>query len=97
MLEAMATGLPVLATRHGGIPEAVTHEANGLLVAERDAPALHDAMLRLTMEPGLLGRLGAAAAGTVRAEFEQGRSLAKLESFYDESRAITSARSPAPR
>ena len=40
MLEAMATGLPVLATHHGGIPEAVTHERTGLLVPERDDEAL---------------------------------------------------------
>ncbi len=34
MLEAMAGGLPVIATRHGGIPEAVEHGSSGLLVAE---------------------------------------------------------------
>ena len=40
MLEAMATGLPVVATTHGGIPEAVTHEQTGLLVPERNLAAL---------------------------------------------------------
>ena len=39
MLEAMATGLPVLATQHGGIPEAVTHGTHGLLVPEGDHEA----------------------------------------------------------
>ena len=50
MLEAMATGLPVVATLHGGIPEAVTHEQDGLLVPERDPAALHAALEQITAD-----------------------------------------------
>lgn len=92
MLEAMATGLPVLATRHGGIPEAVTHERSGLLVAERDHAGLEDAMRRLVTEPGRWETLGAAAAADVREHFEHCAQIAKLESFYDEALYLSPAR-----
>ena len=88
MLEAMATGLPVLATTHGGIPEAVAHERTGLLVAERDVSALFAAMRQITEETDFLYILGQAAARAVREEFEQGRAIERLEGFYDEAREI---------
>ena len=88
MLEAMATGLPVLATTHGGIPEAVAHERTGLLVPERDDAALFAAMRHVTAETDFLYILGQAAARTVREEFEQMRAVEKLEEFYDEAREI---------
>jgi colanic acid/amylovoran biosynthesis glycosyltransferase len=88
MLEAMATGLPVLATTHGGIPEAVMHERTGLLVPERDEAALHRAMCEITEHADMLYIYGQAAARAVREEFEQGQAITKLESFYDEARAM---------
>ncbi len=88
MLEAMATGLPVLATTHGGIPEAVTHERTGLLVAERDVDALFHAMCQITDETDRLYILGQAASRAVREEFEQGKQIEKLESYYDEARQL---------
>jgi colanic acid/amylovoran biosynthesis glycosyltransferase len=95
MLEAMATGLPVLATTHGGIPEAVTHERTGLLVPERDEAALFQAMCQVTAETDLLYILGQAASRAVRDEFEQRKQIEKLESYYDEARAIGGVRRPA--
>ena len=88
MLEAMATGLPVLATDHGGIPEAVTHESHGLLVPESDVDALHAAMVRLTADPELCYVWGQAASRQVRDEFEQRKAIEKLEQFYDEAREL---------
>ena len=88
MLEAMSTGLPVVATLHGGIPEAVTHERTGLLVPERDVDALAAALEEITANPERLFVLGQAAASSMREEFEQGKAIEKLESFYDEARAI---------
>lgn len=91
MLEAMATGLPVVATLHGGIPEAVRQNQAGLLVAENDVTALADAMRRvMDGEPGaepdaLWRRLGDTAAADVREQFDQGRRIDQLEACYREA------------
>ena len=89
MLEAMATGLPVVATTHGGIPEAVTHERTGLLVPERDPAALARALEQITADTASLYILGEAAARAVREEFEQTKAIEKLEGFYDEARGMS--------
>ena len=54
ILEAMATGLPVMATRHGGIPEAVTHEVNGFLSEERDIESLGQSMIAWRARPMII-------------------------------------------
>ncbi len=82
LLEAMATGLPVLATRHGGIPEAVADGVNGCLVAEGDADGLADAALKLAVDDAHRAALGAAAASTVREGFDLERQLRRLEEVY---------------
>jgi colanic acid/amylovoran biosynthesis glycosyltransferase len=85
LLEAMASGLPVLATRHGGIPEAVTHGQSGSLVAEGDAPALAQAALDLIADPARYQTMSTAACAEVSAKFERGAQTAILESYYDEA------------
>ncbi len=85
MLEAMATGLPVVATHHGGIPEAVTHGVDSLLVPERSPEQLAEAILSLLRDPALLVRLSTAAAQTVRQRFGLEASIARLEDCYDEA------------
>ena len=86
MLEAMATGLPVAATLHGGIPEAVSDGVTGFLVDERDDEALASALLRLAGDPAMWARMGAAAALSVQEDFSQARAIEKLEGFYDEAK-----------
>jgi glycosyltransferase involved in cell wall biosynthesis len=66
VLEAMAAGVPVVASRVGGIPEQVDDGVTGLLVAPGDPEALAAALGRLAADPALRRRLG--AAGRVRAE-----------------------------
>jgi glycosyltransferase involved in cell wall biosynthesis len=60
-LEARAAGLPVIATRVGGLPEVVTDEVNGLLVPPQDPAALAQAIGRIAGDAHLRQRLGAAA------------------------------------
>ncbi len=88
MLEAMATGLPVAATLHGGIPEAVENERSGLLVPERSPEALADALLRMVESSEYLQVMGQQASQSVRDEFEHGSAIARLEDAYDEARAL---------
>lgn len=89
MLEAMATGLPVLATQHGGIPEAVYHNKSGFLVAENDHVTLAEAMIRLAETPGLLQTMSECAAQSVRENFEQSKQIKRLEACYDEALQLT--------
>jgi len=81
--EACAVGLPVVATRHAGIPEAVDDGESALLVAERDAAGLEDGLTRLT-DPALRARLGDAARARMIRDFDIRRITAEVESLYDE-------------
>jgi glycosyltransferase involved in cell wall biosynthesis len=60
-IEALARGRPIVGSDAGGIPNAVAHERNGLLVPPGDAPALAEALVRFVTEPGLAERLAAGA------------------------------------
>jgi colanic acid/amylovoran biosynthesis glycosyltransferase len=85
MLEAMASGLPVVATLHGGIPEAVTDGVNGLLVPERDHEMLTSSLCKLVENPARWTEMSVAASRTVAAEFAQPRQVEVLESAYFEA------------
>ena len=82
LLEAMATGLPVIATQHGGIPEAIQSGLNGLLVNEGATNELLDAMLRLSEDDDLRTILGQNAAQVVRSRFDLEHQLSRLEDLY---------------
>jgi colanic acid/amylovoran biosynthesis glycosyltransferase len=82
MLEAMATGLPVAATKHGGIPEAVIDGQTGYLVAERDHQALANALLRLAGDLTTWRKMGQAATAAVVEHFELSKQIHVLESCY---------------
>jgi len=94
VLEAMSTGLPVVATRHGGIPEAVDHGRTGLLVAEEDHVGLANAMQLITSSPILLKQMGERAHATVVERFEQNVQIDHLESFYEEAITMNGAAEP---
>lgn len=85
MLEAMATGLPPLATHHGGIPEAVEDTVSGRLVAEGDHAALAAAMLALATDPARYEAMSAAASASVRTRFDLDDQARVLGDLYAEA------------
>jgi colanic acid/amylovoran biosynthesis glycosyltransferase len=91
MLEAMGTGLPVIATLHGGIPEAVASGEDGLLVPERSPERLAEAMLKLMNDAGELGRMSKNAAASVRANFGSEAQIAAMEDVYLDAIRLTSS------
>lgn len=78
ILEAMASGLPVVSTRHSGIPEAVSDGETGRLVEERDVEGMADAMIELLRDPDRAAAMGRAGRDRVLAHFTQDRTAARL-------------------
>lgn len=81
--EAQATGLPVVATASGGIPEAVDHGRSGLLVPEGDPRRLAEALRACLTDAALHARLSAASRPRVLERFDLATQTAKLEALYD--------------
>jgi glycosyltransferase involved in cell wall biosynthesis len=83
LLEAMSAGLPVVASKVGGIPEVAVDGASALLVAPGDKANLQRAIARLLTDRALAARIGAAARETARLRAAPERALAALEDVYD--------------
>lgn len=83
ILEAMASGLPVVSTRHSGIPEVVSEGETGFLVDERDVGAMGQSILRLLENPDLAMNMGRAGAPRVRREFSHDATAARLRSIME--------------
>jgi L-malate glycosyltransferase len=79
LLECFASGLPVIATRAGGIPDIVTHEKTGLLVELNDHNAMAECAIRLLEDPDLVERMTRAAY----AELEQYQSANIRQQWVD--------------
>jgi colanic acid/amylovoran biosynthesis glycosyltransferase len=97
ILEAAALGLPVVATRHSGIPEAVVHGGTGLLSAEADPGALAAHLRQVLADDELRARLGGRGRELVSAEFDLRRQSLRLEDLYDQTVTTRSAPGPAAR
>ena len=69
LMEAMASGLPVISTRHSGIPELIKHNENGLLADERDVDGLAEQIMALINDPEGRRRRAIAARQTIENEF----------------------------
>ncbi len=82
LLEAMAAGKPIAATRVGGNPEALAGGEAGLLVPPRDPAALAAALRRLLEDPAGARRLGAAAQARARREFSVETLHEHIRDFY---------------
>jgi len=68
--EAMASGMPVVGTRHAGIPELIEDGVSGILVPQRDAVALADALHRLASEPEQWAAMGRAGRAKIEMEYD---------------------------
>jgi glycosyltransferase involved in cell wall biosynthesis len=82
ILEAMACGLPVVATRVGGNPELVTEGATGRLVPASDPLAMASALLDYANDPAKARRHGAAGRSRVEAAFSIDRMVRDYDSLY---------------
>lgn len=84
LIEAMGTGLPVIASAVGGVPEVVRQDVNGILVPPGDPAAIAAALRRLAGDPDLSARLGARARETVAEELNIVGTAAAYARLYQE-------------
>jgi glycosyltransferase involved in cell wall biosynthesis len=87
LIEAMASGLPVIASRVGGIPAVIDHERTGLLVSPGDAGALAEALRRLLDRPEWARQLGVAASYSVDSRYGSLSMVRAIESTF--AKALT--------
>jgi glycosyltransferase involved in cell wall biosynthesis len=84
MLDAMACSIPIVATRAGGIPEAIDDGTHGLLVPAHDPESLSQAIVRLLSDAPLRQRLGRASRQRVVEEFSVERMVTKTVAVYEQ-------------
>ena len=89
LLEAMACGVPVLATEAPGHVDAVEPEITGRLVRPDDAPGLAAAAALLLRDPALRARMGQAGRERVEQRFTRARMLAEIAALYREAAAFS--------
>jgi glycosyltransferase involved in cell wall biosynthesis len=85
-LEALASGTPVVATRAGGLPQAITDRDNGLLVQERDAHGLAVAIVDIWQRPDRGRALGTAARARVSRDHSWATTAARMVDAYRTAR-----------
>lgn len=86
LVEASATGIPAVASRHAGIPEIVVEGESGLLYPERDVEGLAEGLVRLASDREARLRMGEAARRKVESAYDAKKLAEKLEQHYDELR-----------
>jgi glycosyltransferase involved in cell wall biosynthesis len=88
-IEAMAAGVPVVASRTGAIPEIVKHGHTGLLVRKNDPEALAESMLRLLRDDDLRTKMGQAARRWVHSNFTWARTAERMYRCYSDLCAMS--------
>ncbi len=81
--EAMALGIPVVATAHAGTPELIEDSKSGLLVAEKDPGALAEAILQLSQHPEICEKLAKNARVTIEESYSIGGLNEKLIEYFE--------------
>jgi glycosyltransferase involved in cell wall biosynthesis len=94
LMEAMAVGLPVVATRISGIPELVVDGETGLLIPAGHAVALRDAIAVVMADPVSAGKRAARGRELIEQEYDLKRNVSRLEGLFDH--AMTVQRSVVP-
>jgi len=84
VLEAMASGVPVVATRVEGTTRVLTDGLNGFVVEVGDADGVAEKLVRLIQDPELAGQLGAAGLERVRRDFSLSRMAREYEALYED-------------
>jgi glycosyltransferase involved in cell wall biosynthesis len=84
ILEAMAAGLPVVATRVGGNAEVIDDGINGFLVESEDLAGITSSLLRLIAEPELRGKMGSVNKRKVLNHFDVSCMIDNYERYYNE-------------
>lgn len=84
MMEAMSSGLPVVATRAGGIGEAITDGEDGFLTEIEEWEQLEAPLRRLIEDTNLCTRIGTAARERIKRDFSIERMTAELEAIYEQ-------------
>ena len=95
LIEAMGAGLPVVATRVGGVPEVVQEGRTGLLSPAGDDAGLAEQILRLAADPALRERLGRAGREVAHAAFTEDRMVGEYDRIYRELAAASGRSRPA--
>ena len=83
LMEAMAAGLPSVATGVGGMPEIMRDGIDGLLVPRQDPAKLADAFRTLASDEALRARMGAAARARAEAEYRLDQTVARYLALYE--------------
>jgi len=83
-LESLASGVPVVASDVGGVPEVVAHGETGWLVPARDPAAMAGAVLGLLADPARRVAMGRAARAAALARFQPAPLVARVEALYQE-------------
>jgi len=82
LMEAMATGLPVISTYHGGIPELVKDDVSGFLVPERDSKLILEKMVYLIEHPERWEPMGRVGSEWVKQEHNKDKAIDKLIDIF---------------
>lgn len=97
ILEAMASGRPIVSTRIAGIPEMVDHEKNGFLVQPGDIPALADSLEKLLRSPEMRQEFGKAARAKIEREFQSSHTVSGLKALFDRYARAPNEKSSQPK